>query len=450
MAGSVKVGGAWKTVSGASVKVGGAWKTVSAGYTKVGGAWKQWYSSGSYFFGVFNAGSAYEGLGNSVTSDSSGNIYWGTQENGIPYLHKIDSNGNLLQQRTFVGSQAAPRRLNVDSSSNLYFGAKTASGQASFKVNSNLDVVWKKYIAVTASTYESAQVLTTGEVASTSTSNNSSYVNFKNSAGAFVRQRRYAIDDNYSSGKTKGLVAGPSGTVIQGAISWVGGATPYPSVFKWNNDGSLAWHRKSSTAEENNYFSMEALSCDASGNVHILTQVSGGTGGVGYLSKFDTNGTLQWSVGMSGGVTAKAVSVDTNGDAYIYATWQPNGSYLSAAILKFNSAGTLQWQRDLRWGGASRLVASDIHVNGSSFIVTTQTQQGTPKSAIARLPKDGTKTGTYTVAGVSVVYGASTITIGGGVGWNTGSGATSSETVTVSDDPTTYSTTSTAISKVVI
>lgn len=45
MAGSVKVGGAWKTVSGASVKVGGAWKTVSAGYTKVGGAWKQWYSS---------------------------------------------------------------------------------------------------------------------------------------------------------------------------------------------------------------------------------------------------------------------------------------------------------------------------------------------------------------------------------------------------------------------
>lgn len=45
MPGSVKVGGAWKTVSAASVKVGGAWKTVSAAYTKVGGTWKQWYSA---------------------------------------------------------------------------------------------------------------------------------------------------------------------------------------------------------------------------------------------------------------------------------------------------------------------------------------------------------------------------------------------------------------------
>lgn len=45
MTGHVKVGGAWKTVAGASVKVGGAWKAVSAAYTKVGGTWKQWLSS---------------------------------------------------------------------------------------------------------------------------------------------------------------------------------------------------------------------------------------------------------------------------------------------------------------------------------------------------------------------------------------------------------------------
>lgn len=45
MPGSVKVGGAWKTVSAASVKVGGTWKTVSAAYTKIGGTWKQWYTS---------------------------------------------------------------------------------------------------------------------------------------------------------------------------------------------------------------------------------------------------------------------------------------------------------------------------------------------------------------------------------------------------------------------
>lgn len=46
MSGSVKVGGAWKSVSAVSTKVGGSWKTVSAAYTKIGGTWKQWYTAG--------------------------------------------------------------------------------------------------------------------------------------------------------------------------------------------------------------------------------------------------------------------------------------------------------------------------------------------------------------------------------------------------------------------
>jgi hypothetical protein len=46
MPGSVRVGGAWKSVASASVRVGGAWKAVSAGWVRVAGAWKQWFSSG--------------------------------------------------------------------------------------------------------------------------------------------------------------------------------------------------------------------------------------------------------------------------------------------------------------------------------------------------------------------------------------------------------------------
>ena len=44
MASSIKVGSAWKQITGLSTKVGGSWKTVSAAYTKVGGVWKQWYA----------------------------------------------------------------------------------------------------------------------------------------------------------------------------------------------------------------------------------------------------------------------------------------------------------------------------------------------------------------------------------------------------------------------
>lgn len=48
MPASVKVSGAWKTVSAISVKVGGAWKAVNAAYVRVGGVWKSWGSSPKY------------------------------------------------------------------------------------------------------------------------------------------------------------------------------------------------------------------------------------------------------------------------------------------------------------------------------------------------------------------------------------------------------------------
>lgn len=48
MPGSVKVGGAWKTVQNVSAKINGVWKEATAGYTKVAGVWKQWHDQGAY------------------------------------------------------------------------------------------------------------------------------------------------------------------------------------------------------------------------------------------------------------------------------------------------------------------------------------------------------------------------------------------------------------------
>jgi hypothetical protein len=48
MPGLVRVGGAWKTVSGISVRVGGAWKTVTGALVRVAGVWKSWGSPPSF------------------------------------------------------------------------------------------------------------------------------------------------------------------------------------------------------------------------------------------------------------------------------------------------------------------------------------------------------------------------------------------------------------------
>lgn len=415
------------------------------------------FQGGSYFFGKFDAGSGYQGIGYSVTSDSSGNIYWSCNENGVAYLHKLDISGNLLQQRTFAGSQAYPRRLNMDSSGNLYFAARTTSGQSHFKVNSNLDVIWKKYVGQPENDI-TAQVLTDGNIASAYSSNTTMYTMMLSSTGALNTIKSYTADSYYSSGRLGGLVAGPSGTSHHMATSWVSGTTPYPHVWKWNSaayGGTLAWARKL-TASGGGPTTPMGLASDASGNVYMASKnvhegLGVGTSNVAYLSKFNTNGDFQWSVGVSLGVDARAVSVDTNGDVYLLVQWVPTASSYSWGILKFNSAGTLQWQRTIQWGGATEQAPHDIHVNESSFIVTGKTSgTSTGKSAIARLPKDGTKTGTYTVGGVSVTYAASSMTVGGGSGWGYSSGSTGSSWTTLYDDTQAYSATSTAISKVVI
>ena len=48
MPGLVRVGGAWKTVSGISVRVGGAWKAVTGAFVRVAGVWKSWGSPPSF------------------------------------------------------------------------------------------------------------------------------------------------------------------------------------------------------------------------------------------------------------------------------------------------------------------------------------------------------------------------------------------------------------------
>jgi len=59
MPGSVKVGGAWRTLA-PKVKVGGVWKDVSNGYVKVAGVWRKWHQglvTVDYGYSIWNSNS---------------------------------------------------------------------------------------------------------------------------------------------------------------------------------------------------------------------------------------------------------------------------------------------------------------------------------------------------------------------------------------------------------
>lgn len=463
MAGSVKVGGAWKTVSGASVKVGGAWKTVSAGYTKVGGAWKQWYSSGSYFFGTHDdPANSYVNRGRGIGVDSSGNIYWGTGINDIARIHKIDANGNLVAQRKFVNSWISlnhPMGMSLDASNNLYFGSigSQSSSLTSYKFDSNLNTVWKKAATISSSYDAMTQVATDENVGLTSSYSSYHYFNLRNSAGTTIRSRYYQIVANNDT-KTGGLAAGPSGTFFQCGTSWVG-SSPYPNIWKWNTDGSIAWHRRANSGGGAG-FTNKTITSDSSGNVYLVSrstyESNDGNTTTSYLSKFDTNGNSAWSVGMNGsmlakGLNATGVAVDSAGDVYVLCQQYAVSGANALALLKFNSSGALQWQRDIIVGTENQQKAVSVTVDASAVYISGGAGINNNNLAVfAKLPKDGTKTGTYSVGGISITYAASSYSIVGGISWTTGSGASGSAGISDDAELTTISATSDPISKVVI
>ena len=54
MSGLVKVGGAWKDVSGLSVNIGGTWKAVTSGSVNIAGTWKEFYAPATGDIGSFD------------------------------------------------------------------------------------------------------------------------------------------------------------------------------------------------------------------------------------------------------------------------------------------------------------------------------------------------------------------------------------------------------------
>jgi hypothetical protein len=90
---------------------------------------------------------AYQYSGNSLTVDSSGNVYICAQFNYSVLTIKLDTNGTLLWQHTLGGdSYEAANDITVDSVGNVYVSASTAQYSASLiiKYNSSGVLQWQK------------------------------------------------------------------------------------------------------------------------------------------------------------------------------------------------------------------------------------------------------------------------------------------------------------------
>jgi hypothetical protein len=326
--------------------------------------------------------------GRSVWADSSGNVYVNASEvpsnDNYDYQHflltKLDSSGNTVWQKLYNGPAdpgGTPQHfINYshvgDSSGDTYYAGEitdTGTQNADYaltKVGTDGTHAWTYYYA---------------------------YTGDQGSGNAF----RYMATDFSGVPHATGYYY-TSTTISKGVYvdhqTW--------NVVKFTTAGAISWARK---FYDYSYYNVSSgMAIDSSGNVYTVGY-SNKTGAYQlHLVKHDASGALQWQRRLTTSGTPSygtRVSCDSSGNVYVLGGETTTSS---AILLKYNSSGIIQWQRKIV-ANASSMQRHDLYVSGTSLVIVGNFTNGSYYNGyVVKVPTDGSKTGTYTVGGISYVY----------------------------------------------
>ena len=326
---------------------------------------------------------------NDIYIDSSNNIFITGSIRGLqysyyggnPFFAKLDSSGSFLMQKELtqqpqggVANQwyygGMGRRIITDSSGNIYvaLGGRVIAGTL-IKLNSSGVIQWQKCQEVANGT--NAYLCHTFNGLVLDESNGYVYTlsspeEFNNAGVPVITVNKFNSSTGASVWRTNFESA------VNTYLPWGSGLVKGPS-------GDL-------------YF---ALACDHPSHNIYIGKVSASTGSVIWTQKFATT-VSDYSTG---------IAVDSSENIYVsgYTVGSTTGAVL---ILKYDSSGSLLWQRNIyATPAASFDTAGKIYVESAGGFSVMLKINGKPM--IAKLPVDGTMTGTYSINGVSVLYGAS-------------------------------------------
>jgi uncharacterized delta-60 repeat protein len=374
----------------------------------------------SYFIGIL-AGSSTD-QGNGIAFDSAGNFYvtGTTSSQGAGsvdvLLAKYNSSGTIQWQRTLGGASSEYGfGVAVDSSGNVYVTGYTSSqgaGSNDFliaKYNTSGTIQWQRTLGGgTAENGRGIAVDSGGNVYVSGYTGSSLVIITKyNTSGTIQWQRTLGsgLEDCY------GIAVDSSGNVyVTGSTSGAGAGIADVLIAKYDTSGTIQWQRVlGGGAMDLGY----GVAVDSSSNVYVTgyTRSQGAGGSDILIAKYNSSGTIQWQriLGGSGDDTGYGIAVDSSGNVYVTGTTSGSND---VSISKYDTSGTIQWQRTLGGSGNDTGYGIAVGSNGDFYVtgITYSPSSGAPDVILAKLPGDGSKTGTYTVGGTSFTYAASTLT----------------------------------------
>lgn len=365
--------------------------------------------------------------GSSIACDSNGNLYAG----GLDYLatdnviqiSKISPFGGLLWQKnitvypTYTTKTYSPA-ITSDTNGNVYCLSLMQDSTDYFytaKYDTLGAFVWGKTLRVFngGGSYEDLKitidsafnVIATGTVYDGVNGYNIQIVKY-NSSGAIQWQRQL---------RTPGFVQdyGRGVTTDSANNIYITGVTDtyIPTVAKYDASGILQWQKYQSTVML--YPTTIDIKSDGT-DVYILGGASD-TNAPAYLWKYSSSGTLLWQRQLQIGLVNRDLGqlAVVGNNVYFCCGNGLSTVPVPAVVAKYNSSGVIQWQRTIgvtdpneRTRGTGAAVDSKggllLQLFGSSGVGAA--------AIMARLPADGTKTGTYALSTYNVAYTPSTFT----------------------------------------
>jgi len=367
---------------------------------------------GPYWIGLFG-GSFTSGYG--VAVDSSGNMYACGIKTASPdsgELVKYNSSGVLQWQKNLEDSGGAYTYFSgvaVDSSSNVYVTGYSLTNVNLIvaKYNSLGTLQWQRQLGGSGSDQGSGiSVDSSGNVYVFGYAVISSTFDFLiakyNSSGVIQWQRSLG---GSGSQYGYGIAVDSSGN------SYVTGSVDSNSfdiqVAKYDTSGTLQWQRRLSSASNQDLAA--GITVDSSGNAYVVGYSEAFGGFRTIVAKYNSSGSIQWQRQFGGGgsaVLGYGIAVDSSSNVYVTGPITGDGCY----IVKYNSSGVIQWQRKITSANSNTGRAITVDLSGNIYLNGVSNGTGQDTFLIAKLPSDGSLTGTYTVGGIAYTYSASTLT----------------------------------------